>query len=95
MPEVNPSGKKVIYLPLPGGQMRFHITWDDETQLFWLLSTQTTGETEKESRHYASMEIDGDDLVLVSRSGSPNAYSPHNVDLITFHRIKNFRSLIY
>ena len=53
------------------------------------------GETEKKSRHYASMEIDGDDLVLVSRSGSPKAYSPHNVDLITFHRIKNFRSLIY
>ena len=138
MPEVNPSGKRVVYLPFPGGQMRFHILWDEETKLFWLLSTQATdsmtkkeylsenrynlpyderhrmqlsfsknlvdwcfagmvaiGDDEKQSRHYASMQIDGNDIVLASRSASPDGCSAHNADMATFHRIKDFRKLVY
>ena len=53
------------------------------------------GASVPESRHYASMAIDGDDLVVLSRSGSPQAKSPHNGDMITFHRIRDFRSLVY
>lgn len=137
-PEVNPSGRKVLFLPMPGGQMRFHILWDEKTQLFWLLSSQATdsmtrlellskerynipcderdrlqlsfsknmvdwcfaglvakGNSEKQSRHYACMAIDGEDLVLVSRSGDENTHSAHNTNLSTFHRIKDFRSLVY
>lgn len=53
------------------------------------------GETENCSRHYASMAIDGDDLVVLSRSGDRNGRSPHDTNLITFHRIADFRALIY
>ncbi|MBT6143947.1 MAG: exo-alpha-sialidase, partial [Gemmatimonadetes bacterium] len=40
--EKAPSGKKMLYVPCPGGQMKFHILQDDQTGLFWLLSTQAT-----------------------------------------------------
>ncbi len=53
------------------------------------------GPSEKEARHYASMDIDGDDLVILSRSANKDAESAHNGNIITFHKIKNFRRLIY
>lgn len=136
--ETVPSGKKVLFLPCPGGQMRFHVLFDENTKLFWLLSTQATdsmtrpdrlgserfnlpnnerqrlqlhfsknmvdwcfagivatGASPKQSRHYASMAIDGEDLVVLSRSGDERAVSAHDGNLITFHRVKNFRSLVY
>ena len=37
-----PSGKTLLYLPCPGGQMKFHVLYDAPTRLFWLLSTQAT-----------------------------------------------------
>ena len=137
-PVIEPSGRKLIFLPMPGGQMRFHVLWDEDTRLYWLLSTQATdtmrrkellsperynipcderdrlqlsfsknmvdwcfaamvapGNSEKQSRHYASMALDGDDLVNVSRSGDENTVSAHETNLSTFHRIKNFRDLVY
>lgn len=136
--ETVPSGKKVLFLPCPGGQMRFHVLYDESTKLFWLLSSQATdsmtradrlgadrfnlpnnerhrlqlhfsknmvdwcfagivamGDTPKQARHYASMIVDGDDLVVLSRSGDARAKSAHDGNLITFHRVKNFRSLVY
>ena len=54
-----------------------------------------TGPVEKASRHYASMTIDGDDLVVLSRSGDEQAKSPHDANLITFHRVKDLRGLVY
>jgi hypothetical protein len=53
------------------------------------------GATPREARHYASMAIDGDDLVVASRSGDARAKSAHDGNLITFHRVKDFRSLVY
>jgi len=47
------------------------------------------------ARHYASMDFDGDDLVILARSGDERAQSAHNGNLITFHRVKNFRALVY
>lgn len=32
----------MLYVPCPGGQMKFHILYDDVTSLFWLLSSQAT-----------------------------------------------------
>ena len=136
--ESAPSGEKILFVPFPGGQMRFHVIYDKVTQLYWLLSSQTTdsmtranllpkdrvgiptnerhrmvlhfsknmidwcfagivaiGESPKEARHYASMDIDGEDLVILSRSGDKNANSAHDGNLITFHRVKNFRELVY
>ncbi len=136
--ESAPSGKKLLFLPLPGGQMRFHVCYDSKTKLYWLLSSQTTdsmtraeklsperhdlafgerhrlvlhfsknmvdwcfagvvavGDSPKEARHYAAMDIDGDDLVILSRSADESAHSAHDGNMITFHRVKNFRSLVY
>ena len=136
--EKAPSGKKMLYLPMPGGQMKFHVCYDEKTELYWLLSTQATDSmtkpkalpddrynlpnnerrrlqlhfsknmvdwrfaglvtvspTEVASRHYASMQIDGQDLIILSRSGDERAKTPHDGNLITFHRIENFRDLVY
>ncbi len=41
MLEKAPSGKTMFCVPCPG-QMKFHVLFDDVTQLFWLLSTQAT-----------------------------------------------------
>ena len=133
-----PSGKTALFLPCPGGQMRFHVLYDEPTKLFWLLSSQATdsmtraerltetrfnlpnneryrlqlhfsknmvdwcfaglvaaGSTQIETRHYASMVIDGDNLCVLSRSGDNHALSAHDGNLITFHTVKNFRKLIY
>lgn len=133
-----PSGKTMLFIPFPGGQMRFHIVYDAQTKLYWMLGTQATdsmsrietlapdrfdlpnnerqrmvlhfsknmvdwcfaglvaaGPGNKGSRHYASMDIDGNDLVILSRSGDERAQSAHNGNLITFHRVKNFRDLVY
>jgi hypothetical protein len=136
--EQAPSGQTMMYVPFPGGQLRFHLLYDAKTKLYWLLSSQATDsmhradrlpadrfdlpynerhrmvlhfsgnlvdwcfaglvaktDSPKEARHYASMDIDGDDLVILSRSGDANAKSAHEGNLITFHRIKNFRALVY
>jgi len=133
-----PSGEAMLFLPVPGGQMRFHLLYDAPTGLYWLLGSQATdsmrraeklpadrfglpnnerhrlvlhfsrnlvdwcfagvvaiGATPRESRHYASMAIDGDDLVVLSRSGDARARSAHDGNMITFHRVRNFRSLVY
>ena len=37
-----PSGKDMTIIPLPGGQMKFHILFDEKTKTYWLLSTQAT-----------------------------------------------------
>lgn len=133
-----PSSRHIVYVPCPGGQMRFHICYDEKTKLYWLLSTLawdsmtrpeklpstrydlpnnerqtlalhfsknmidwrmagvvTQGNSTKESRHYASMVFDGDNLLVLSRSGDHRAKSAHDGNLITFHRVKRFRDLIY
>jgi hypothetical protein len=40
--EKAPSGETILYVPCPGGQIKFHILYDEPTRLFWLLSTQAT-----------------------------------------------------
>ena len=133
-----PSGKKMLFVPCPGGQMKFHVLYDAPSRRYWLLSTQATdsmirpdrmpadrynlpnnerrrlqlhfsknmidwcfaglvavGPVEHASRHYASMAIDGNDLVILSRSGDERAKSAHDGNLITFHRVKSFRELVY
>ena len=39
--------------------------------------------------------IDGDDLVVLSRSGDARAKTAHDGNLITFHRVRDFRGLVY
>ena len=40
--EKAPSGALMLFVPCPGGQMKFHILYDEQTKLFWLLSSQAT-----------------------------------------------------
>ncbi len=40
--ETAPSGRRMLFVPCPGGQMKFHILYDAQTKLYWLLSTQAT-----------------------------------------------------
>jgi hypothetical protein len=136
--EQNPSGRDVVFLPMPGGHMKFYILYDEPTALYWLLSTQSTdsmikpelmpadrfnlpnnerqrlvlhfsknlvdwcfaglvdtGETQRQARHYASMAVCDGDLLVVSRSGDGDAKDAHNTDIITFHRVRDFRGLVY
>ncbi len=136
--ETVPSGKKILFIPMPGGQMKFHILYDEVSKMYWLLSTQATdsmtraellpedrfnlpnnerqrlqlhfsknmvdwrfagmvdqGNAQREARHYAAMSIDGDDLIIASRSGDKDSNCAHDCNLLTFHRINNFRDLIY
>ncbi len=37
-----PSGEPMLFVPLPGGQVSFHIAYDELTRLFWLISSQAT-----------------------------------------------------
>ena len=48
--ESAPSGEPMLYVPCPGGQMKFHILFDETTQLFWLLSSQATDSMTQPSR---------------------------------------------
>lgn len=38
----SPAGAPMLYVSLPGGQMKFHIIHDEVSGLYWLLSTQAT-----------------------------------------------------
>ena len=60
---------------------------------FRCAGTVAEGKGKLDSRHYASLLIDGDDLLVLARSGDSRANSPHNGNLITLHRVKNFRDL--
>ena len=53
------------------------------------------GPADNAARHYASMIIRGDDLLIVSRSGDERARNSHDGNLVTFHRVKDFRDLTY
>ena len=52
------------------------------------------GRNSLESRHYASLLPVGNDLLVLSRSGDNNAKNSHDTDLITIHRITDFRDLV-
>lgn len=147
----------VQFYPMPGGQNKFRITYDDASSLYWTCSSMVPdpyqpprpladrgfsgnpGNTRRilmlsysldalnwfqagcvamsrnplESFHYASQIVVGDDLLVISRSsiGADNEYADytwksgatsgkarlpynnHDSNMITLHRVKNFRSL--
>lgn len=134
----SPVGSPMLHIPFPGGHMKFHVIFDEISQLYWLVSSQSTdsmtrpellpdnryglpdnerhrlalyfssnlidwcfagmvavGENALISRHYASMIVNGNDLLILSRSGNENARSAHNGNMLTLHRVKDFRNLVY
>jgi len=49
----------------------------------------------RQSRNYPAMAFDGDDLLILTRSGDERATSAHEGNRLLLHRIKNFRALVY
>ena len=39
--------------------------------------------------------IDGDDLLILARSGDEHAPDAHEANLLTQHRVRDFRRLVY
>lgn len=132
-PLKSPAGSTLFLLPLPGGQMKFHLDYDPESQLYWMISSpkldsfqapgtpwgEASGERRRlelfysrnglefrsaglvaegkgklDSRHYASLLFDGGDLLVFARSGDSRSKNLHDGNLLTLHRVKNFRSLV-
>ena len=125
--------------PMPGGQCKFFIIYDEVSRLFWTPSNLVTNSQDvvwgeqlktigfhqapgnerrilmllygvdalnwfeagciamstnpKESFHYAAPLVDREDLLILSRTSSPNARHQHDSDLVTFHRITDFHKL--
>jgi hypothetical protein len=122
------------YHPTSGGQLKFHILYDERTRLYWRtmnlpLDSTTPADSRWEKRgnfggdrrtlalsygvdglhwlqagfiavmarpwdgfQYAAPCIDGEDLLLCARTAL-GAANQHDSNLITFHRVKDFRSL--
>jgi len=40
--ETTPAGTKAAFLPLPGGNLKFHALYDEPSRLYWLVGNQTT-----------------------------------------------------
>ncbi|MCC6488016.1 MAG: hypothetical protein IT364_11000 [Candidatus Hydrogenedentes bacterium] len=40
--EKAPSGDPIVFVPCPGGHMKFHLLYDEPSQRFWMLTTQPT-----------------------------------------------------
>ena len=53
------------------------------------------GETPQQARHYASMVVVSEDLLVLARSGDARAHSAHDGNLITLHKVRSFRHLVY
>lgn len=116
-------GTELFLLHVPGGDLKFHLVYDEQTKLYWMVHSQidgrmcprrrlalsyspnliswtqaglvAVGPCENGSRHYATMIIYGEDLLILSRSGDEQAKNPHDNNLTTFHRVRNFRNLVY
>lgn len=53
------------------------------------------GDSERESRAYPHVVVDGEDLLVVTRCGTKESSSQHDNNILSFHRIKDFRDLVY
>lgn len=112
-----------FFLPIPGGNLKFHILYDAESGLYWLLHSQidgrmhprrrlaisfspdlvnwtfaglvAVGPSDNAGRQYATMCVHGRDLLIVSRSGDLSSSNAHDANIITFHKVRNFRRLVY
>ncbi len=116
-------GEEIFYTYIPGGHLKFHIQYDPETELYWMvhshinsnmderrrlalsfstdLQTWTmagivaVGPADNAARNYATLIISGPDIFILSRSGDVNARNNHDGNISTFHRVRNFRKLVY
>lgn len=70
--------------------------WFSKDALNWEFAGMITeGDTERESRAYPHICVDGDDLLVVTRCGTEESSSSHDNNILSFHRVENFRDLVY
>lgn len=121
--KIKRSGEEIFYTYIPGGHLKFHIQYDPETQLYWMVHSQINGRMaerrrlalsfssdlqtwtlagivavgpgDNSARNYATLMISGQDIFILSRSGDLTARNDHDGNITTFHRVKNFRKLVY
>lgn len=121
--KLNKEGQDVFYVHIPGAGLKFHLCYDPETKLYWMVHSQfdgvmnnrrrlalsyspdllnwtfaglvAVGPADNAARHYATMMISGDDIFIVSRSGDISARNSHDGNLVTFHRVRDIRKLVY
>lgn len=74
---------------------RLALSYSPDLLKWTLAGLVAVGPADNAARHYASMIIHGDDLLIVSRSGDERARNSHDGNLVTFHRVKDFKDLIY
>ena len=74
---------------------RLALSYSPDLLKWTFVGLVAVGPADNAARHYASMIIHGDDLLIVSRSGDERARNSHDGNLVTFHRVKDFRDLIY
>lgn len=129
-----PAGRRIHMFALPGGHLKFHITYDPVSRFYFLVSSIALDsmtrperllatrynlpdnernrcglyfstnlfdwcfagiiagtDNDRHARSYPNMLIDGEDLLVVCRSGDARANSAHNTNLVTLHRIQDFR----
>lgn len=65
------------------------LTWELVTDLL----DYRHEDAEKIGFQYVAFEIDGDDIIYLSRTAINDAFNFHDTNYSTFHRIKNFRDL--
>jgi hypothetical protein len=84
---------KSPFLGGPGNERRFLYLWYGLDGLNWFPAGLIAMRPKlRQSFMYPAMQIDGDDLILLSRT-SKDGLHQHDADLSTFHRIANFRNL--
>lgn len=78
---------------VPGNDRRFLMLSYSCDALNWFpAGCIAAAEKLTQSFHYASMVVDGDDLAIISRT-SLTSGDEHDSELLTFHRVREFRSL--
>ena len=77
------------------GRRRLALSFSPDLIRWTFAGLVAVGPADNAARHYATMIINGDDILIVSRSGDERAKGAHDGNLVTFHRVKNFRKLVY
>jgi hypothetical protein len=83
------------FKPAPGDERRVLVLQFSVNALNWFPAGYIAiAPSMLESFSYPSLLIDGNDLLVLARSGIGDNENQHDTNLITFHRVRNFRSLV-
>ncbi|WP_127585277.1 sialidase family protein [Paenibacillus koleovorans] len=91
--EISSKLEETAYQGTVGNDRRYMMLWYACDALNWFpAGCIAKAEKLTQSFMYPSVVIDGDDLVITSRT-SHHAVDQHDADLVTLHRVRDFRAL--